>query len=54
LYDLSNDIQELDDVAAQHPAIIETMKRYAREAHAPVRVGETLDASLGFQGHHAD
>ena len=54
LYDLSKDIEELNDVAAQHPDILETMKRYAQEAHAPVRNGEILDASLGFKGHHAD
>jgi arylsulfatase A-like enzyme len=54
LYDLSKDTEELNDVAAQHPDILETMKRYAHEAHTPGRKGEVLDASLGFKGHHED
>jgi arylsulfatase A len=52
LYDLSRDIEELNDVAAQHPEIIEKMKRYAKEAHTPVLLGKVLDASLGFKGHN--
>ena len=54
LYDLSKDIQELNDVAAQHPDILETMKRYAQKAHTSPRQGETLDETQGFKGHHAD
>ena len=51
LYDLSKDIEELHDVAAQYPKIIEKMKKYAKQAHTPVRLGKVLDASLGFKGH---
>ena len=52
LYDLSKDIEELHDVAAQYPEIIEKMKKYAKQAHTPVRLGKVLDASLGFKGHN--
>lgn len=48
---MSKDIEELHDVAAKHPEIIEQMKRYVKEAHTLVRLGEVLDASLGFKGH---
>jgi arylsulfatase A-like enzyme len=54
LYDLSKDIEELDDVADQFPDIIEKMTAYARNAHTPVRLGKVLDASLGFKGHKED
>ena len=49
LYDLSKDVEELHNVADQHPDVLEKMKTYAKEAHAPVRAGEILDASLGYK-----
>ena len=54
LYDLSTDIEELNNVAAQHSDILEKMMRYAREAHTQVRSGQILDASMGFKGHDED
>ncbi len=54
LYDLSTDIEELNNVAAQHSDILEKMMRYAKKAHTQVRSGQILDASMGFKGHDAD
>ena len=54
LYDLSTDIEELNDVAAQHSDILEKMTQYAGDAHTPVREGEILDPSMGFKGHDED
>ena len=51
IYDLSKDVGEQNDVAKQRPEILGQMKRYAKEAHTPVRVGKVLDPSLGFKGH---
>ena len=49
LYDLSTDIEELNDVAAQHSDILEKMTQYAVDAHTPVREGEILDPYYGIQ-----
>ncbi|MXX12266.1 MAG: arylsulfatase [Gemmatimonadetes bacterium] len=54
LYDLSTDIEELNDVAAQHSDILEKMTQYVGDAHTPVREGEILDPSMGFKGHDED
>lgn len=54
LYDLSKDLEELNDVAAQHPEVLEKMTMYAEEAHTPPRHGKVLDASIGFKGHEKD
>ncbi|WP_372774745.1 arylsulfatase [Mangrovibacterium sp.] len=54
LYDLSNDIVELKNVADQHPEILEKMMLYAKEAHTPPCKGNVLDASVGFKGHLED
>ena len=54
LYDLSTDIEELNDVAAQHSDTLEKMTQYAVDAHTPVREGEILDPSMGFKGHDED
>ncbi len=51
LYDLDSDIEERDNVAALHPAILEQMVAYAKQAHTPPRTGKVLDPSLGFKGH---
>ena len=54
LYDLSKDIEELNNVADLYPDILRKMKKYARESHAPPCEGSVLDASLGFKGHRED
>ena len=54
LYDLSADVEELNDVAAQYPDILEKMTQYAGDAHTPIREGEILDPSMGFKGHDED
>jgi len=51
LYDLSKDIEELNDVAAQHSEILAQIKAYAKVAHTPPRIGKVLDPSIGFKGH---
>jgi arylsulfatase A-like enzyme len=51
LYDLSKDLEELDDVADEHPDILEKMMIHAKNAHTPHLKGRVLDASKGFKGH---
>ncbi|MDB4786339.1 arylsulfatase [Planctomycetaceae bacterium] len=46
LYDLSSDIEEKRDVAADHPDIVSQLNSYALESHEPVRVGEVYDRKL--------
>jgi arylsulfatase A-like enzyme len=53
LYDLSKDIQELDNVAAQHPEIIDQVHQVVERCYTPERPGEVLDASIGFKNHQA-
>ena len=43
LYNLSEDIDESDDMFADHPDVLARMKDYADEAHEPVRPGVFLD-----------
>ncbi len=43
LYDLSTDISEANDVAAQHPEVAAKMAVLAEAAHEPVRPGTFLD-----------
>lgn len=54
LYDLSQDIEEQNNVAEQHPDILKTMMAYANKAHTAPRKGQVLDASIGFKGHDKD
>ena len=54
LYDLSADVEELNNVAAQHSDILEKMTQHAGDAHTPIREGEILDPSMGFKGHDED
>lgn len=54
LYDLSKDIEELNNVAKHHPDILKKMIAHAKEAHTAPRRGKVLDASLGFKGHKKD
>jgi arylsulfatase A-like enzyme len=51
LYNLSNDIQELNDLASKHPDVLAKMKKLAEQAHTPGRSGKVLDSNLGFDGH---
>ena len=43
LYDLTTDLSETKDLAAQHPDIVARMKKYVEQSHEPVRPGEYLD-----------
>jgi len=43
LYDLSSDISEAHDVAAEHPEIVAKLAALAEEAHEPARPGTFLD-----------
>ncbi len=54
LFDLSKDIQELNNVADHHPDILRKMAGYAKESHTLPCEGRVLDASLGFRGHLED
>ena len=39
LFDLSKDISEANDIAAQHPDVLEKIKKYAVESHTPAQPG---------------
>jgi arylsulfatase A-like enzyme len=54
LYDLSIDLGEQEDVAAEHPNVLATMKQLATDAHRPPEPGQVLDPSVGFKGHDED
>lgn len=43
LYDLSNDIEELNSIAEANPAILTKMKAFAKAEHTPVHPGTFLD-----------
>ncbi|MBN2316641.1 MAG: arylsulfatase [Sedimentisphaerales bacterium] len=51
LYDLSEDIEEKKNVAAQHRAKLEEMIGYANEAHEPHVPGDVLDMELCMKDH---
>lgn len=51
LYDLRSDIQELNDLAREHPDILAKMIGFADDAHTPRQHGEVYDPSAGFDGH---
>jgi len=51
LYDLSKDIGEQKNIAAEYPDILAKMKAYARQAHAENVPGGWIDKQKGFQGH---
>ncbi len=55
LYDLSKDIGEEHDVAAEHPEILEKMVTFAKEAHTPNVKGTYVEGGRekGFKGHTA-
>ncbi len=51
LYDLSNDIEELVDVAKAHPKVVARLAAIAKESHEPIRPGRILDRSLTDKDH---
>lgn len=54
LYDLSEDVQELNDLAAEKPEVLAKLIAAGDEAQSPVRRGRVLDPAVGFKGHKAD
>lgn len=46
LYDLSSDLEEAHDIAAEHPDILEQMIAHAAKSHEPVNGGEVYDRKL--------
>jgi arylsulfatase A-like enzyme len=46
LYDLSKDIGETTDVAAQNPDVLAKLRAFAAEAHRPMPHGEVYDRAL--------
>lgn len=46
LYDLSEDVEEKHDVAAEHSDILKKLVDFAQEAHEPVRPGKVHDRTL--------
>ena len=46
LYDLATDLEEKQDIAANHPEILDQLKAHAREAHEPLRPGKVFDRSI--------
>ena len=54
LYDLSTDVEEQHNLAAEQPEILEKMLSYANVAHTPPKEGKVLDPSVGFKGHNID
>jgi len=51
LYDLSSDISETTDVAAQHPDILARAIAIAQREHEPVEPGEVYDRELAEKDH---
>lgn len=51
LYDLSKDIEEKTNVAADHPEILAKMVAFAKQAHTPVRPGKVLDREICMKDH---
>ena len=43
LYDLSQDVSEANNIAAQHPALLAKVEKYASQAHTPVQPGTFVD-----------
>lgn len=51
LYDLSKEVEELDDVAADYPEVINRLVGLAEDAHEPIRPGEIYDRALTNKDH---
>jgi len=54
LYDLSKDIGETTDVAAQNPDVLARLKAFAAEAHRPMPHGEVYDRALVEKDRRGD
>ncbi|WP_419189108.1 arylsulfatase [Stieleria marina] len=51
LYDLSKDVQEKTNRAADHPDILKQLVAYASEAHEPLRPGIVFNRELAAKDH---
>jgi hypothetical protein len=46
LYNLGQDVSESKNVAAEQPQLLDKLKQFAQQAHAPQVIGEIYDRSL--------
>jgi arylsulfatase A-like enzyme len=53
LYDLSTDIQELNNVVDQRPDVMAKVRKVIELCYTPERPGKVLDKSVGFRDHKA-
>lgn len=51
LYDISLDIEEHNDLAAEYPAVLAELREIAETAHEPIRPGEIYDRELTEKDH---
>jgi arylsulfatase A-like enzyme len=51
LYDLSKDISEKNNIAGEHPDLLNQMKTYAKQSHTENLIGDVLDEDKRFKGH---
>ncbi|MDA7858932.1 arylsulfatase [Mariniblastus sp.] len=51
LYDLSSDVEEKIDIAADHPGTLKQLIVHAEEAHKPIKPGEVYDRELTEKDH---
>jgi len=51
LYDLSKDISEKNNIADEHPDLLNQMKAYAKLSHTENLIGDVLDEDIRFKGH---
>ncbi len=51
LYDLSSEVEELDNVAGDHPDVLNRLIALAKEAHEPIQPGEIYDRELTDKDH---
>jgi arylsulfatase A-like enzyme len=51
LYDLSKDISEKNNIADEHPDLLNQMKTYAQQSHTENLIGDVLDEDKRFKGH---
>ncbi|MBT3199274.1 MAG: arylsulfatase [Phycisphaerales bacterium] len=49
LFDLDKDTREENDLAKEHPEILNEMKAFAKSAHTPVKGGGWIDSSKAFK-----
>ncbi len=53
LYDLSKDIGEQNNIAAEHPDVLTTMQAYAKQSHTENITGGWLDKEKAFKDHQS-